>query len=105
LPRELLDRPKQGFVLPMTRWLADWFRDCDGPKAYFDSRSMPGLNSGALSHIIEADLALGVRRERLLFAMVMLHEWWRSFGRQLGALRRRGSGSPMRNARAQIWNR
>jgi asparagine synthase (glutamine-hydrolysing) len=102
LPSELLDRPKQGFVLPMTRWLADWFRDCDGPGAYFGSRSIPGLDRAALTEMTEADLSVGVRRERLLFAIVMLHEWWRSFGCQRDALRRRGSSSQTRNAAAQV---
>jgi asparagine synthase (glutamine-hydrolysing) len=102
LPSELLDRPKQGFVLPMTRWLADWFRDCGGPGAYFSSRSIPGLDRTALTEITEADLAIGVRRERLLFAIVVLHEWWRSFGCQRDTLRQRGSSGPMPNASAKV---
>jgi asparagine synthase (glutamine-hydrolysing) len=102
LPSELLDRLKQGFVLPMTRWLADWFRDCGGPGAYFSSRSIPGLDRAALTEMTEADLSVGVRRERLLFAIVMLHEWWRSFGCQRDALRQRGSSSQTRNAAAQV---
>jgi asparagine synthase (glutamine-hydrolysing) len=89
LPDELLGRPKQGFVLPMTRWLADWFRDCDGPQAYFSARLMPGLDRTALTEIAEADLAAGVHRERLLFAIVMLHEWWYRFSRQRDVLRQR----------------
>jgi asparagine synthase (glutamine-hydrolysing) len=64
LPSELLNRPKQGFVLPMTRWLADWFRDYDGRRAYFTSRSTPGLDRAVLTEITEVDLAVGVRRER-----------------------------------------
>ena len=102
LPSELIDRPKQGFVLPMTRWLADWFRDRDGPGAYFSSHSMPGLDRTALTELTDADLAAGVRRERLLFAIVMLHEWWRSFAYQRNALRSRGSSSPKPNAPAQV---
>jgi asparagine synthase (glutamine-hydrolysing) len=85
LPRQIVERPKQGFVLPMRRWLKEWFTRAGGAHAYFRSaRPLPGLNADAVADIVSSDLALGVRRERLLFALVMLTEWWRMF--QLGSV-------------------
>jgi asparagine synthase (glutamine-hydrolysing) len=102
LPNELLDRPKQGFVLPMTKWLADWFLDCGGARAYFSGRLMPGLDGAVLTEVTEADLAAGVRRERLLFAIVMLHEWWHRFDRDRKTLRQREARSAVPNATSQV---
>lgn len=79
LPREILERPKQGFVLPMSRWLAQWFETQASVRGYFLERAMPGLDIAELTRLIERDLAEGVRRERLLFALVLLVEWHQSF--------------------------
>jgi len=79
LPREILERPKQGFVLPMSRWLAQWFETQASVKGYFLERAMPGLDTAEMTRLIERDLAEGVRRERLLFALVLLVEWYQSF--------------------------
>ncbi|HKY05038.1 MAG TPA: asparagine synthase C-terminal domain-containing protein, partial [Blastocatellia bacterium] len=79
LPREILDRPKQGFVLPMRRWLAQWFEAQPSVRDYFLEREMPGLDLTELTRLTTEDLAAGVNRERLLFALVLLVEWYQSF--------------------------
>jgi len=79
LPEEIVDRRKQGFVLPMRRWLETWFKAHDGPAGYFPARGFPGLDAARLSAFVASDLAAGVRRERMLFAIVMLSEWWNAF--------------------------
>ena len=33
----------------------------------------------SLAGLVAADLATGIRRERLLFAIIMLVEWWNAF--------------------------
>jgi asparagine synthase (glutamine-hydrolysing) len=79
LPREILGRPKQGFVLPMKGWLRQWFRN-EGPvQEYLMNRAVPGLDTAELGRLVEEDLNVGVRRERLLFALVLLVEWYTSF--------------------------
>ena len=80
LPVDIVDRPKQGFVLPMRAWLNGWFLRFRGdPNAYFQTRTFSGLDPVRLANLVAADLATGVRRERLLFAIIMLVEWWHAF--------------------------
>ena len=86
LPREILARPKQGFVLPMGRWLAQWFGSQGSVNDYFCERAIPGLDMVEVARVTEEDLSAGVRRERLLFALVLLVEWYRSFKRRQQAI-------------------
>ncbi|HKP87777.1 MAG TPA: asparagine synthase (glutamine-hydrolyzing) [Blastocatellia bacterium] len=79
LPREIIERPKQGFVLPMARWLAQWFGAQPSARDYYLERAMPGLDMKEVARLTEQDLSEGVRRERLLFALVLLIEWYQSF--------------------------
>ena len=79
LPKEILSRPKQGFVLPMAKWLAQWFAGQGSVTDYFSERAVPGLDMAGVASLTEVDLAAGVRRERLLFALVLLGEWYKSF--------------------------
>lgn len=78
LPREILERPKQGFVLPMGKWLAQWFED-KPVHEYFLERAVSGLDMKEVARLTADDLLQGVKRERLLFALVLLVEWHRSF--------------------------
>ena len=79
LPAELCARPKQGFVLPMQRWLKQWL-DLNGPAPeYFHDRPVPGLDMDAVGELIRNDLDRGIHRERLLFALVVLVEWYSRF--------------------------
>ena len=79
LPRDIVNRPKQGFVLPMRIWLEGWFKDRGTANQYFANRSFPGVNMDLLTNLVATDLAAGVHRERLVFAIIMLLEWWLSF--------------------------
>ena len=79
LPREILERPKKGFVLPMAKWLSQWFAAYPSIYDYFEARSVPGLNTAEVANLVTRDLLAGVRRERLLFALVLLVEWYQSF--------------------------
>ncbi len=78
LPKDILDRPKQGFVLPMRSWLAQWF-DGRSVRDYFIERAVPGLDMSEVARLTAEDLSAGVERERLLFALVLLVEWHQSF--------------------------
>ena len=79
LPRGIVDRPKQGFVLPMRKWLQEWFAHQEGVKQYVANAALPGLDATIVAQIIDKDLKQGVLNERLLFALVMLIEWWKHF--------------------------
>ena len=88
LPEEIIDRPKQGFVLPMARWLEQWFAEHGPVREYFSARGIPGLDMNEVSRLTEEDLSAGVRRERLLFALLVLVEWYQSFRRRQRELAR-----------------
>jgi len=79
LPPAILERPKQGFVLPMARWLAEWFEKPASIRDYFFARAVPGLDMAEVARLTQDDLSAGVRRERLLFALVLLVEWHQAF--------------------------
>jgi asparagine synthase (glutamine-hydrolysing) len=78
LPDAILERPKQGFVLPMKTWLRRWFENHGGAENYFASRPLPDIDSQAAAKLAQDDLADGLNRERLLYALVMLAEWQES---------------------------
>ncbi len=100
IPASIRRRPKQGFVLPMKRWLGEWFSARGGPSAYLRERPLPLIQASELLGLVERDVARGIQRERLLFAVLMLAEWYHAFRAQVDALRTRyaapaaGAASP-----------
>lgn len=89
LPSTILKRRKQGFVLPMRDWLRQWFTVHGGVSRYLAEREVPGLDMAEVSRIVESELALGVQRERLLFALVLLSEWYVASSRKRREIRAR----------------
>jgi asparagine synthase (glutamine-hydrolysing) len=87
--RGVLDRPKQGFVLPMRKWLDAWFQEVPDLSAYFDASVGGILDPCAVARYVEEQRRRGVRNERFLFALLMLAEWRTSFLERTAALRRR----------------
>ena len=87
IPPDLAERPKKGFVLPMARWLETWLLDQGGAEQYFCQKNIDGLNSDCIARMVREDLFDGVKRERMLFALVMLVEWWSAFSQKRHALR------------------
>jgi asparagine synthase (glutamine-hydrolysing) len=73
LPPNIADRRKQGFVLPMRKWLAN----------YLSSESADGLVSAAKLDVDSAVLQIfladeeraGVVRDRLTYAVIVLAKW------------------------------
>jgi asparagine synthase (glutamine-hydrolysing) len=88
LPREILERPKQGFVLPMRTWLRDWFAGRGGAHAYFADATPAGLDVDGVAALVQRDLDEGLNRERLLYALVMLCEWNGTARARIDAARR-----------------
>lgn len=82
IPKEILERPKQGFVLPMKNWLKQWFVLQGDLRRYLQPVRDLGLDHEALYSLVDSDLRAGVNRERLLFAIVLLLEWHVSFQRR-----------------------
>ncbi|GEP02699.1 asparagine synthase (glutamine-hydrolyzing) [Methylobacterium oxalidis] len=85
LPRDIIDRKKHGFVLPMADWVQDWFRLNGGFSAYVRQGIGLGLDPVALTEIHRAPG--NHSRERLWFALIALIEWWTSFNRDVTAAR------------------
>ena len=89
LPGSIVERRKQGFVLPMQRWLGEWFGSAASVQDYFLARPVPGLDGREAARLARRDLAAGVRGERFLFALVLFAEWYQSFVGRRAALARR----------------
>ena len=87
LPEETLRKPKQGFVLPMRSWLAQWFDAHGGPAAFFNRHEVPGIDPNAVAQMVTRSAETGSRRERFIFAVVMLHLWRNRFDDRRRALR------------------
>jgi asparagine synthase (glutamine-hydrolysing) len=92
LPERIYARRKQGFVLPMRAWITEWLQSRGGAAAYFGARAISGIDMTELVAVVDDDLAIGVARERLLFALIMLAEWHAASSARVGALRARYSG-------------
>lgn len=75
LPREIVDKPKQGFVLPMRKWLKRWFDLHGCVTDYFASREVGFLNMNETINLVQRDVNMGISNERLIFALVLLFEW------------------------------
>jgi len=88
LPRTISDRRKQGFVLPMSRWLSDWFNGHGDADTYFKTHDIQGVDMNVLARLVTEDLQHGVRRERFLFAVVMLAEWVKLYRARVSEYRR-----------------
>jgi asparagine synthase (glutamine-hydrolysing) len=83
LPAEIVERGKQGFVLPMRTWLSGWIEQAGGVRAYLAQRHLPGIDMTYLAQAIERDVSRGVERERFLFAVIALLEWYSSATRTI----------------------
>ena len=77
LPRAITGKKKQGFNLPMKTWLREdlspLLMDFLSPDAI---RKNGFLNEEAVSEVVSSETPEGIRRERLLFTLLMLQMWW-----------------------------
>jgi len=77
LPQEILDKPKQGFVLPMKKWLVQWFATHGSVEELLDSYNIDFLDMHETIKLVKHDVEKGVTNERFLFALVLLLEWYK----------------------------
>ncbi|MEF2231541.1 MAG: asparagine synthase (glutamine-hydrolyzing) [Pseudodesulfovibrio sp.] len=87
LPKGIFDRPKQGFVLPMEKWLASWFEEYGSPKYYFAQAGIPHLDTKSLGIFCEDQQRMGMPNQRAVFSAIMLCEWYTAFSRKTAQLR------------------
>ncbi len=87
LPKEIMQRRKQGFVLPMENWLKQWFDSHGGINEYFSGVEFPGLDLEMVAQTVNADFEQSISRGRLIFALILLIEWYRIFTEKLESLR------------------
>lgn len=79
VPESLINRKKQGFVLPMRKWIVQWFESHGGPDNYVRNRPIPHLDADLVIDAIKSDIERGLHRERLWFAVILLIEWHESY--------------------------
>jgi asparagine synthase (glutamine-hydrolysing) len=89
LPPDIVERPKQGFVLPMRRWLSDYL----GLEVVKDLIPFAGLgiDPQPLISLLESEVRNGILRERLTYAVVVLAKWAAHARGYIERLRRTGS--------------
>ena len=85
LPRDIVDRKKHGFILPMARWLQEWLRRAGSLRNYFDLRRITHFDADAAVSLVEQEMASHHPNERLLFSLIILAEWHHSFFRRLAS--------------------
>lgn len=78
MPRELFERPKQGFTLPLAEWLRgplrDWAEDLLAPRAV---SSTGLLNSDMVVKVWQQHLSKQFNHQRGLWTILMLMSWLR----------------------------
>jgi asparagine synthase (glutamine-hydrolysing) len=81
LPRDCVDRPKEGFSIPMKHWLGDRFRD--RLEYYLDPRRLEreGLfDAGMVQRLKTQHLVGRANHSHLLWSMIVFQDWrerWR----------------------------
>ena len=79
LPRAIVERRKQGFILPMARWLQQWLHRADDLRHYFDLRRIAHFDADAAASLVKREMESTHPNERLLFSLIILAEWHHSF--------------------------
>lgn len=74
LPDEILNRPKQGFVLPMDEWIKKWFEK-ESVKEFFSKREIKELNTDAIITWVNNQLKEKYFNQRLIYAFMVLYLW------------------------------
>jgi asparagine synthase (glutamine-hydrolysing) len=77
LPREILDRPKQGFQIPMRAWLRGAFGDF-ARAAWNDSGAaqLGYLRPAAVERLFEEHRRGAADHSRILYAVTVFALWW-----------------------------
>ncbi|OQB56148.1 MAG: putative asparagine synthetase (glutamine-hydrolyzing) [Deltaproteobacteria bacterium ADurb.Bin151] len=78
LPPAILDKPKQGFVLPMKKWLIQWFAIHGSVDEFLESYNIDFLDMDETVKLVRDEVEKGVTNERFLFALVLLFEWYKN---------------------------
>lgn len=75
LPVDIAERKKQGFILPMRKWLANELRE----ELLESIRECPDntVDLRGLEQIVNDDIKNGLNRERLLYAILIYVKWIR----------------------------
>ena len=77
LPQEVLDKPKQGFVLPLKKWLKQWFEVQGSVENCVNDCGLDFFDRKETITLIKDDASRGITNERLIFALVLLFEWYK----------------------------
>lgn len=86
LPVGILERRKQGFILPMRDWIARWAERRGDVAGYFAQAPRYGESLAVLGVQVAESIRLDPGRERFHFAALMLAEWAWSFDQRVSNL-------------------
>jgi asparagine synthase (glutamine-hydrolysing) len=77
LPRGIFDRPKQGFAVPLARWVkGDFDRFVEGVWRDMKADEAGVLDAGAVAGMFREHRAGAADRSQLLYALAMFALWW-----------------------------
>ena len=81
LPKEIIDRPKVGFRVPMSDWFRGPMKDylCDHLLSH-ESRTLEFYNKHVLERYINQHINHEQNHEKLLWTLLNLEIWQREYG-------------------------
>jgi asparagine synthase (glutamine-hydrolysing) len=83
LPEKIFERRKQGFVLPMRGWIAQWIADHRDVEAFFADIPRFGPALAGIGQMLKDSVERDPGRERFHFAAILLGEWALAFESRL----------------------
>lgn len=105
LPADLIDAPKKGFGIPMSRWAQDELLRV-GEELLADpaSRLRAALGASALDAFLAAQRRRGGFSAYRLWAVAVLESWLRHHPARMPMIRRTATVSRTRTAHTLLWN-
>ena len=89
LPEKIFERRKQGFVLPMRGWIAQWISDHRDVERFFADIPRFGPYFAGIGRMLKDSVERDPGRERFHFAAILLGEWALAFEDRLTGDRKR----------------
>jgi asparagine synthase (glutamine-hydrolysing) len=78
LPVDIINRKKQGFVLPMDHWVKSWLESFN-LKEYVNTIDFPYFDKSYLNLMLVSERISSTPNPRFYFSLIMLLEWYRYF--------------------------
>ena len=88
LPEEIVTRKKQGFILPMDKWISTWATQHGDLAQYFSAMPVEGFDFRALGESVANSIICDPARARYHLAVIILCEWTYAFSRKISEIKK-----------------